>query len=172
MPVEIREMEIDDLAQVFHMGETLFTSDDVPNLYRTWDEYEVIGLFQEDSELCLVAELAGRIVGFALGTTITKSRSAWKYGHLVWLGVVAEHQGTGVAEKLFSSFRDVMLQNGVRILLIDTEANNHAALKFFRRMGFGHPENHLYMALNLDAQLKELKKKMQLATNKKPGNHD
>ena len=166
MAIEIREMDIDDLAQVFHMGETLFTSDDAPNLYRTWDEYEVIGLFQEDSDLCLVAEVAGSIVGFALGTTITKTRSAWKYGHLVWLAVAAEHQGTGVAEKLFNNFRDVMLQNGVRILLIDTEANNHAAIKFFERMGFGHPENHLYMALNLDAQLKELKKKMQLTSNR------
>lgn len=32
--LEIRQMEIDDLAAVFHLGERLFTSQRVPNLYR------------------------------------------------------------------------------------------------------------------------------------------
>ena len=48
--VAIREMEIDDIAAVFHLGEQLFTAQEVPNLYRTWDEYEVITLFQGDPE--------------------------------------------------------------------------------------------------------------------------
>ena len=52
----IRQMEIDDLADVFHLGEKLFTAREVPNLYRTWDEYEVVNLFQSDPEFCLVAE--------------------------------------------------------------------------------------------------------------------
>ncbi|MBU0988003.1 MAG: N-acetyltransferase, partial [Proteobacteria bacterium] len=76
----IREMEIDDIAPVFHLGEKLFTARKVPNLYRTWDEYEVVSLYQTDPEYCLVAEIDDTIVGFALGTTITKSSSAWKYG--------------------------------------------------------------------------------------------
>jgi len=46
----IRQMEIDDIAKVFHMGEKLFTAQKVPNLYRTWDEYEVVSLFQTDPE--------------------------------------------------------------------------------------------------------------------------
>ena len=74
--VEIRQMEIDDLPEVFHLGEKLFTSEDAPNLYRTWDEYEVTGLFHNETELCLVAEANRRIIGFAMGTTITKTRSA------------------------------------------------------------------------------------------------
>ena len=78
LSMEIREMEIDDLAVVFHLGERLFTSKKVPTLYRTWDEFEVTGTFQGDKEFCLVAEVDGQTVGFALGTTVTKSRSAWK----------------------------------------------------------------------------------------------
>ena len=34
--VIIREMEIDDLSAVYHLGEKLFTSDEFPILYRTW----------------------------------------------------------------------------------------------------------------------------------------
>ena len=74
--VAIRQMEIDDLADVFHLGEKIFTAREVPNLYRTWDEYEVINLFQGDSEFCLVAELNAKIVGFVLGTTIEKTQPA------------------------------------------------------------------------------------------------
>jgi len=71
--VEIREMEIDDLAPVFHLGERLFTSKKVPTLYRTWDEYEVTNIFQTEPEFCLVAEIDDRPIGFALDTTITNA---------------------------------------------------------------------------------------------------
>jgi ribosomal protein S18 acetylase RimI-like enzyme len=155
----IREMDIDDLATVFHLGEKLFTARHAPNLYRTWDEYEVLTLFQSDPEFCLVAETDEKIVGFALGTTIAKSHSAWKYGHLVWLGVEPALQRQGVAVKLFNHFRDLMLENGVRMLLVDTEADNLPALHFFRKMGFGSPEEHIYLTLNLASQQRLMKEK-------------
>ena len=155
--VTIREMEIDDLASVFHLGEQLFTAQEVPNLFRTWDEYEVITLYQGDPEFCLVAEVEDRIVGFALGTTITKSRSAWKYGHLVWLGVDPALHRQGLAEKLFSQFQDLMLEDGVRMLLVDSEADNLPALHFFRKMGFGNPQEHIYLSLNLASQQRQFR---------------
>jgi hypothetical protein len=46
--VIIREMEIDDLSAVYHLGEKLFTSDEFPILYRTWDPYEVTDYFSTD----------------------------------------------------------------------------------------------------------------------------
>jgi len=157
--VTIRQMEIDDLATVFHLGEKLFTARDVPNLYRTWDDYEVIDLFHSDSEYCLVAETDDQIVGFALGTTLTKSRSAWKYGHLFWLGIDPEYHTQGIASRLFFRFRDLMVAEGVRILLVDTEADNLPALHFFRKMGFGSPQEHIYLSLNLDPQLRQMREK-------------
>ena len=155
----IRQMEIDDLAHVFHLGERIFTAKEVPNLYRTWDEYEVVSLFQSDPEFCLVAESDDRPVGFILGTTIEKSHSAWKYGHLVWLGVEPSFQRHGVAVKLFRHFQDLMLESGVRMLLTDTEAENLPALHFFRKMGFGNPQQHIYLTLNLSGQQRQLKEK-------------
>lgn len=157
--VAVRPMDIDDLATVFHLGERLFTAKEVPNLYRTWDDFEVIDLFHSDSEFCLVAEADDRIVGFALGTTLTKSRSAWKYGHLFWLGVDPDYHGLGIASKLFHRFRDLMIAEGVRILLVDTEADNLPALYFFRKMGFGNPQEHIYLSLNLDPQLRQLRER-------------
>jgi len=151
----VRQMEIDDVASVFHLGERLFTASQVPNLFRTWDEYEVIKFFQNDSESCLVAELgdeAEGIIGFVLGTTVTKNHSAWKYGYLVWLGVDPDFHDTGVGSRLFKRFRDLMLADGARMMLVDSEADNLPALHFFRKMGFGHPQEHIFLTLNLDPQ--------------------
>jgi ribosomal protein S18 acetylase RimI-like enzyme len=157
--VTVRSMEIDDLPTVFHLGEKLFTAREVPTLYRTWDQFELIELFQAESELCLVAEADNEIVGFALGTTIRKSRSAWKYGHMVWLGVDPAFQRHKVSTKLFNNFRDKLLEIGVRMVLVDTETDNLPALRFFRKIGFGNPQRHIYLTLNLDQQRRQLGEK-------------
>ena len=149
--VSVRSMEIDDLAAVFHMGEKLFTSEDLPNLYRTWEEYEVINLYKDDPELCLVAEEEenGTMVGFLLGTTIEKNRSPWKYGYLQWLGVDPTLKGSGIGRRLVNEFVSLIKKTGARMMLVDTEADNYDALQFFKRMGFVNPQQHIYLSLNL-----------------------
>lgn len=133
--VDIREMEVDDIAAVFHLGEQVFTADKTPTLYRTWDEFEVISMFNADHEYCLVAEVEKQIVCFALGNVVAKKKSAWKYGYLVWLVVSPDYQRLGVASRLFNKFSDKMIEDGVRIFLVDTEADNLPALHFFRAKG-------------------------------------
>lgn len=145
----IREMTIDDLSDVFHIGEEIFTAEFSPSLYRTWDEYEITTLFNSDSDLCLVAEAGERIVGFALGTTVEKHHSPWKYGYLVWLGVRKGLQKGRVGQRLFREIRRRMQEQGVRMIIIDTDADNEAAIRFFRKEGFGNVQEHVYMTLNL-----------------------
>ena len=147
--IEIRAATIDDLAAIFHLGEKVFTSQEVSNLYRTWDEYEVTALFNSEPEHLVVAEAEGRVVGFAMGTTIEKARSAWNYGHLLWLGIDPDFARQGIGGRLFERFREIMESGGVRMLLVDTQADNHAAIDFFRRRGFENPTDHVYMTLNL-----------------------
>ena len=96
--VHVRNMEIDDLAPVYHLGEEVFTSDLYPYLYRTWDEWEVIGLYNTDPDYCLVAEIEEQLAGFILGTIINKS--SWTYGYIIWLGVNPNFQRRGVGDKL------------------------------------------------------------------------
>lgn len=145
----IREMTIDDLSDVFHIGEEIFTAEFSPSLYRTWDEYEITTLFNSDSELCLVAEAGDRLLGFALGTTVEKHHSPWKYGYLVWLGVRKGLQKARVGQRLFREIRRRMQEQGVRMIIIDTDADNEAAIRFFQKQGFGNVQEHVYMTLNL-----------------------
>ncbi|OPY11999.1 MAG: Acetyltransferase YpeA [Syntrophus sp. PtaU1.Bin005] len=160
--LRIRELMIDDLAEVFHIGEEIFTAEYSQNLYRTWDEYEITTLFNSDSELCLVAEAGNKILGFALGTTVEKHNSPWKYGYLVWLGVREEAQKRQVGSRLFSEVKRRMRERGVRMLIIDTSADNQPALSFFDKMGFKDRQEHLFLSLNLSrrAKRKSVRKKV------------
>ncbi len=147
--IRIREMGIDDLAPVFHIGEEVFTAEFSTSLYRTWDEYEIINLFSTDQELCLVAELDEHIVGFALATTVEKPRSAWKYGYLTWLGVRKNLQHAGIGQRLFKEIVRRMENTGVRMVIVDTAADNSSAIRFFQKEGFGDMTEHVFMSMNL-----------------------
>lgn len=67
----IRQMEIDDISAVYHLGEELFTSEGFPVLYRTCDA-EITGYFSSDPDYCLVADAGGKAAGFTLANTIEK----------------------------------------------------------------------------------------------------
>lgn len=151
----IREMTIDDFSEVFHIGEEVFTAEYSQSLYRTWDEYEITTLFNTDNELCLVAEWGERIVGFALGTTVSKHNSPWKYGYLVWLGVRSGVQKGRVGSRLFREIKRRMKEQGARIIIIDTSADNEAAISFFQKQGFDNIQQHVYMTLNLARRAKK-----------------
>jgi ribosomal protein S18 acetylase RimI-like enzyme len=157
--LRIRDMHIDDFPVVFHIGEDLFTSEYSPSMYRTWDEYEITTLYNSDSELCLVAELGQDILGFALGTTVEKSNSAWKYGYLVWLGVKPGIQKGGVGSALFKEIKRRMREQGVRMIIIDTDADNEAGIRFFEKQGFGNIQQHVYMTLNLSRKTRRKRSK-------------
>ncbi|MEW5803531.1 MAG: GNAT family N-acetyltransferase [bacterium] len=171
LEVNIREMEIGDLPEVFHIGEMIFTAQEVPTLYRTWDEYEVTSLFNSDSEYCLVAECDKKIVGFALGTTVSKKRSSWKYGYLVWLGIVPACQRQGIASRLFDKLAEKMIDDGVNMFLVDTGANDFAALQLFKKKGFRNPQKHIYLTLNLSTYQKLQKKTGNSGKRQRNGNN-
>ena len=147
--IEIRTATIDDLSAIFHLGEKVFTSQEYSNLYRTWDEYEVTHLFNSESEYVIVAVSKKRVVGFAMGTIIEKARTAWNYGHLLWLGVDPDYSRMNIGTLLFERFRELMETAGISMLIVDTQANNEPAVNFFQRKGFENPTEHVYMTLNL-----------------------
>ena len=148
--ITVREIEIDDLAAVYRLGKRLFTKAQVPALYRTWEPYEVTYYYNTDSDFCLVAEAeSGDLAGFALGTTVEKDGGAWRYGYLAWLGVAPEYQRQHVAGALLKEFERLVREEGVRMLIVDTEGNNTPALSFFERHGFKRPTSHVWLTKNL-----------------------
>ena len=146
---DVRPMEIGDLAAVFYLGERLFTADKWPALYRTWDEFEVVSFYGSDTDTCMVAISNDEVVGFALGNVIEKENSSWRYGYLVWLGVDPNLARAGVGSALFKVMREKFIEMGARMILVDTDANNEPAIRFFKKHGFDHENKHVYLSMNL-----------------------
>ena len=158
-PVEIREMELKDVAEVFELGQELFTAEEWPSLYRSWDDHELAQLFSTEAETCLVAEADGKIVGFALGRVMEKPRSAWRYGWLLWLGVERRFKRSGIATRLVKQLTGLFIDRNARIMLVDTAAKNHSAVAFFRRNGFGQEIRHVYLSQNLENDPRYIERK-------------
>ncbi|MFO1476840.1 MAG: N-acetyltransferase [Verrucomicrobiota bacterium] len=149
-PVEIRQMRLDDLPAVFALGQQLFTAEDLPTLYRSWDDDEVMQLFGSDEETCLVAVSGDRLAGFALGSLMEKPRNAWRYAWLEWLGISPDFKRQGVATRLLNHLTSLFIQANARIMLVDTFVENDEAIAFFRKNDFGHELKHVYLSRNLD----------------------
>jgi ribosomal protein S18 acetylase RimI-like enzyme len=150
-------MTIHDLAEVYELGVSQFRAESWPMLYRSWDEYEVTTRFNVDGDYCLVAEnndedSARRIVGFVLGTVVSKPGSAWNYGYIVWMCVHPGWRRRNVAARLVDRVVETMVEiDGVRILMTDTDPENRRAMKFFAARGFTEQHPHVYLSTNLEA---------------------
>lgn len=172
--ITIRTMRLEDLPKVYALGEALFTAEKWPALYRTWDEYEIIEYFASDGEFCLVAvtepeedaeddDHEEELVGFCLGTLLEKRHSAWRYGYMVWMGVDPALKGRGIGRRLLAHLTDLFVEDGARMMLVDTAADNANALRFFRGQGFGHELEHVYLSRNLDKHPKAVKRRREEA---------
>src|SRR4030042_1535241 len=144
-----RQMEIDDISAVYHLGEQLFTSEESPILYRTWDQDEVTDYFTSDPEYCLVAETEpdGKIVGFIIATTIEKEGTAWKkYGYISWIGVDEAFHRANLGYRLYRNVEQRLRRHGVRMMIADTDAENEPAIAFFKAVGFSMSSMHVWLA--------------------------
>ncbi|MEM3084488.1 MAG: GNAT family N-acetyltransferase [Nitrososphaerales archaeon] len=142
--ITIEDMTIDDLPKVFHLGEKAYLTE-FPLLYRTWDEFEVTDYFNTDPDLCVVAKLNSKVIGFAIGKISEKAKSAWKYGYISWIGVSKGYQRLGLGRRLYKRLESKMEEKGARMILLDTELSNTDALTFFKRLGFQSSSAHVWL---------------------------
>ena len=157
--IELRQMQLKDLPAFFRLGQKLFTAEDLPTLYRSWDEHEILELFRSDEETCLVAEDDKKIIGFALGCMMEKPRGAWRYGWLEWLGVAPRYKRCGIARRLLNQLTQLFIDREARIMLVDTDEGNDDALAFLRQTGFGQETRHVYLSRNLDEHPKRIERR-------------
>ena len=150
--IEIRQMTLEDLSKVWHLGEKLFTPSYLPFTYRAWNQDELLSLFNDDAELCLVAEnvKSGKILGFALGVILKRPQSSWKYGYFNWVGVQKIKQKSGVGKRLYNELEKRFKQKGARIAIVDVENNNPAGVRFVEGLGFKEAESYVWFSKNIE----------------------
>lgn len=147
-------MTLEDLSEVWHLGEKIFTPSSLQFAYRTWNVDEILSLFQGDQELCLVAEDARskKIVGFAMGMIMKRPFSPWTYGYFVWAGVRKMKQKGGIGRRLYKELEKRFKDKGARIAIVDVESNNQAGIRFIKKLGFKEAQTYTWYSKNLEQQ--------------------
>ncbi|MEM3617815.1 MAG: N-acetyltransferase [Candidatus Bathyarchaeia archaeon] len=150
--IEVRQMTLEDLPEVWRLSEKVFTPAQLQFTYRTWNINELLSLFQEDPELCLVAEDVNskRIVGFALGTILKRPFSPWTYGYFVWAGVKRMNRRQGVGKRLYRELEKRFKEKGARIAIVDVEGTNLAGMRFMERLGFKQSQTYIWYSKLLE----------------------
>ena len=90
---------------------------------------------------------------------VEKRGEPWTYGYLLWLGVDPPLARQGLGSRLIEALAVRFIEAGARMMLVDTEADNHAAVGLFRRTGFGHERPHVYLSRNLTAHPEYLRRR-------------
>jgi ribosomal protein S18 acetylase RimI-like enzyme len=130
-PVKLRVLTLKDLDSITDIDESLLGT-------RRRDYWAVRLERTETSGVpSLAAEVAGRVIGFILG-----SASGWEYGipeNIAWidtLGVRKEYQKKGIARLLFREMFFMFKEVGVDTIYVFVNWRDWDLLKFFDKMGF------------------------------------
>lgn len=150
--ITISEIEFEDVIDVYNLGNKVFTPDKWLNLYRTWDEYEIIERYISDKEYCLVAKQNKKVIAFSLGSLVQKKKNSWLYGYLIWTCVDPKYSGQGLGKKLLNKIMKLFKKAGVKIVLVDTSTENKTALSFFKKNGFEEEEGHVFLSKNISKE--------------------
>jgi ribosomal protein S18 acetylase RimI-like enzyme len=91
-------------------------------------------LIHSKRSITLVAEMHGKIVGWAAGFRWDRGVEPW--GRIYALAVAPAGRGRGVGAQLLREMIDRFCQGGPRRLFLEVRPDNHAALRLYRRFGF------------------------------------
>ena len=97
-----------------------------------WNEAAILNLIEHPGSVGLVAAIANplQIGGFAL------AQVAADEAEILTIGVMADWQRKGVAERLLAGVMRATPKAGARSLYLDVAQSNEAALALYRKAGF------------------------------------
>lgn len=138
---QVRRMTMEDSAAVAEMEHQLFAD--------AWSEKSVIGTLEQPDSICLLAEKAGRAVGYLLSYKVADEAEVAR------IAVVKELQRQGVARALLTELDAVCREGGIRRILLDVRCGNDAARALYESAGFREDgiRQHFYSDPDEDAIL-------------------
>ena len=95
-----------------------------------WSEKAVLETLRQPTALCLVAEKAGRRVGYLL------AYQAADEIEIARVAVVEEVKRQGVGTALMKKLQEEGTQRKARKILLDVREKNHMAQAFYEKIGF------------------------------------
>ena len=128
----LREMTPEDFAAVYRLGQRCYKVRDAP--YNYWSIGEVAHHLEMFPELCLVADVDGDVVAFALGDS--RFELIEDAGHLEWVAVDAAHRRQGLATRLIEEMIERFRRLGKRRVVADIASDNPYSRAMAQKTGF------------------------------------
>ncbi|MEA3440830.1 MAG: GNAT family N-acetyltransferase [Chloroflexota bacterium] len=121
--IKIRAMNLDDIKIVHRLD-----SDSFDPVWRV--SLQTLNHSLKLSVISTIAELDRQVVGYQISTSTTMG------GHLARLAVSPEVQGQGIGYALICDLLNKFDQRGAERITVNTQKDNHASLKMYRKSGF------------------------------------
>lgn len=100
----------------------------------------------EQAAVAMIAENKHGIIGYQISTAMNDS------AHLARLAVIPEYQNCGIGTALVNALQAYCFRKGLRVLTVNTQANNLASLHLYTKLGF-HPTGEKYPLFLFERQL-------------------
>lgn len=135
MNVSVRRMNVQDTEAVLSINEKI-----TGRPHEAQYESRIIDALTRNPLGCLVAESAGKIVGFILGDIRGWEFAIPKSGWIEIVGVDPDYQGKGVARELIGKLGLYFRNQNVEKIMTMVNWNDGGLVSFFRSLGFERSE--------------------------------
>lgn len=138
---KIREIRVDDAANMFSYLKTVMGESDFMNSYpdeitMTSEEEEkmIKGFNKSDTTLMLAVEMEGRLI--ASGTIIRLSKSKMRHRGNVAVSVLKEFWNLGIGKNILLSLESYAKDLGLSQIELDYYSGNNRARTLYDKIGF------------------------------------
>ena len=123
-------------------------ADDISSIYASIIRKPVDGEFnalidkhaRNESDICFVAELDRRVVGFMISYILTFSFGIEKSAWIATVGVDPDFMGRGIGERLFNEISRIYKNMGINRIYTTVTWDSSDLLSFFKSLGFDRSE--------------------------------
>jgi ribosomal protein S18 acetylase RimI-like enzyme len=129
--IRIRELEsadADDIADIY------------ASIVRKTVDVDFKALIEKharsESDICFVAELDGRVIGFMISYILTFGFGIEKSAWIATLGVDPEYMGQGIGERLAREIFTLYKKEGIERVYTSVRWDSTDLLSFFKTLGF------------------------------------
>jgi len=127
----VRKMKIEDAEEICRILSAI-TQKPVNNDFRTLVEKHA----RKGEDVCLVAELDGRVAGFMISYILTLGFGMEKSAWIATLGVNPHYMGQGIGEGLAEELFRYYKKEGISCVYTSVRWDSPDLLSFFKTLGF------------------------------------
>ncbi len=130
---QIRQCEREDIPSVIDIN-----AETLPEHYSDYFYYEILAEFPDTF---LVAELGGKLIGYAMcrieyGFSHLRKLGLARKGHVVSIAVSEQHRGKGVGTLLMKTCQEAMVRKAATESYLEVRVSNTQAIALYQTLGY------------------------------------